>query len=65
MYYLFAYDGYYPSGGANDFVDRFSSIKSALQYIKDSNLYNDYYQIANSSMEIEESGSIRDLKENG
>lgn len=65
MYYLFTYDGYYPSGGAHDFVDRFNSIESALQYIKDSNSYNDYYQIADSSMEIVESGSIENLKKYG
>lgn len=35
MYFLFAYDHYYPAGGFGDYMGRFSSIQTALDYLND------------------------------
>lgn len=43
-YLLFTFDGYYPSGGWNDFQGSFDSIEEAVEFMQ--NLRDDYAQIA-------------------
>lgn len=34
-YFLFAWDSYYPRGGMDDFVERFTDLVSAIKYTKE------------------------------
>lgn len=56
-YHLFAFDDYYPSGGAKDYVESFDSVEEAVSFATN-HLTNDIYQITTSTMEIVEQGYI-------
>ena len=54
-YYLFAYENYYPTGGADDFVESFDLIDDAIKAsdeIVASDSYADFAHVANSDMEV-------------
>lgn len=50
MYYVFAFDGYYPAGGANDFKVVKATLKEAIKYIETrlaDSIHLDYYHVMN------------------
>ena len=59
-YYVFVYESYYPLGGLNDYVGCANSLEEARILAK--NKWNsEYYQIADSSLNCIEEGSICDI----
>jgi hypothetical protein len=53
VYYLFAGDDYYPSGGALDFIDKFATIHEAkLAHVGTLSAYGHWAHIANEDMRI-------------
>jgi hypothetical protein len=67
MFALFAYDGYYPAGGAHDFQGWFFSREHALDGIKSmykEGRYWDHYDLAETSfMAVQYSWSRSDIEE--
>lgn len=54
MYYLFAGDHYYPSGGAKDFLGAFPSVEAAQAEAKERS--SDWWHVTNMAMQIVASG---------
>jgi len=55
MYYVFAFDGYYPEGGACDFQVVKATLKEAIKYIETrlaDSIHLDYYHVMDKSGKI-------------
>lgn len=55
MYYVFAFEQYYPSGGASDLQVIKATLKEAIKYIETrlgDSIHLDYYHVMNKNGEI-------------
>lgn len=60
MYLVFAFDGYYPAGGWNDFVGAFDTLSEAVTAGVRS--VADYYQVVSTDSKTIVSGGITERK---
>ncbi len=58
MFYLFAGDDYYASGGVEDFVASFSTMEEVNSYLIHSKISADWWHIADADMNLVDSGRI-------